>query len=113
MAIAFSPCRQASMNVSITSSTPTSLGRFTVFEIAPEMNGWMAPIMRTCPMGPMQRVPFAGLRAQSNTARCSSFRCGAPSMTPVLVDISYDLVDLRPGCSRACAGPAARCGSPS
>ena len=33
----------------ITSSTVVSSGTFTVFEIAPEMNGWMAPIIFTWP----------------------------------------------------------------
>ena len=33
-----------------TSSTVISSGRFTVFEIAPEMNGWTAPIIFTWPM---------------------------------------------------------------
>jgi len=32
------------------SSTEAPLGRFTVFEIAPEMNGWVADIMRRWPM---------------------------------------------------------------
>ena len=31
----------------------------------------------------MERVPFAGLKEQSKTARCSSLMCGAPSMVPV------------------------------
>ncbi len=70
------------MNVSITSSTATSWDRFTVLEMAPEMNGWTAPIIRMCPIGAMQRVPLLGVRAQSNTARCSSLRWGAPSMIP-------------------------------
>ena len=33
----------------ITSSTVVSSGTFTVFEIAPEMNGWTAPIIFTWP----------------------------------------------------------------
>ena len=32
------------------SSTVASLGTFTVFEIAPEMKGCTAPIIRMCPM---------------------------------------------------------------
>ena len=31
----------------------------------------------------MERVPFCGRKLQSNTGRCSGFRCGAPSMVPV------------------------------
>ena len=31
----------------------------------------------------MERAPFCGRKLQSNTARCSGFRCGAPSMVPV------------------------------
>jgi hypothetical protein len=34
----------------MTSSTVASSGMFTVFEIAPEMNGWTAPIIRTWPL---------------------------------------------------------------
>ncbi len=33
------------------SSTVASFGMLTVLEIAPEMNGWTAPIMRTWPRG--------------------------------------------------------------
>ena len=32
------------------SSTVASLGRLTVFEMAPEMKGWVAAIILTCPM---------------------------------------------------------------
>ena len=51
-----------------------------VLLIAPEMNGWAAASMRRCPMWWIDREPLAGLKAQSNTARCSSARCGAPSI---------------------------------
>ena len=36
----------------------------TVLEIAPEMNGWIAAIIRTWPIGAIARSPIA----QSNTA---------------------------------------------
>ena len=64
------------------SSTVASGGRFTVFEIAPERNGWTAAIIRTCPIAPMERVPPTALKAQSKTGRCAAARCGAPSIVP-------------------------------
>ena len=51
-----------------------------VFEMAPVMNGCDAAIMRMCPSGMIKRVLSGPQRfAQSNTARCSDLRCGAPS----------------------------------
>jgi hypothetical protein len=50
MAIALTPSFQASARSSETSSTVTVSGRLTVFEIAPEMKGWTAPIIFTWPM---------------------------------------------------------------
>ena len=47
------------------SSTVDSRGMFTVFEMAPEMNGWTAPIMRMWPMCEIARSPTA----TSNTGR--------------------------------------------
>ena len=52
----------------------------TVFEIAPDRNGWAAAIILTWPMYGIVRVPFIGLNAQSKTGRCSSFKPGAPSI---------------------------------
>ena len=49
-------------------------GRLTVFEIAPERNGWAAAIISMWPMCEMERSPTA----TSKTSRCSSFRPGAP-----------------------------------
>jgi hypothetical protein len=51
-----------------------------VFEIAPEMNGWATAIMWMWLSTERQRLPLRpqGL-AQSNTGRCSVFRCGASS----------------------------------
>ncbi len=49
MAMALTPMRQASMWSCSTSSTVASSGMFTVFEMAPEMNGWTAAIIFTCP----------------------------------------------------------------
>ena len=63
------------------SSIVASLGRLIVLEIAPEMNGWAAAIMRMWPSTWMKRLPvLPHLLAQSKTGRCSSLRCGAPSM---------------------------------
>ena len=47
MAIALTPSCHASTNSFDTSSTVAVSGRLTVFEIAPEMNGWTAPIIFT------------------------------------------------------------------
>ena len=51
-----------------------------VLEMAPEMKGWLAAIMRMWLSTDRERLPLRpqGL-AQSNTGRCSSARCGAPS----------------------------------
>ena len=65
------------------SSTVDSSGMLMVFEMAPEINGCTAAIMRTWPMYWMARAPLAGRRLQSKTARCSGFNPGAPSMLPV------------------------------
>ena len=51
-----------------------------VFEIAPETKGCAAAIMRIWLSVDRWRVPLRPQAvAQSNTARCASFRCGAPS----------------------------------
>ena len=47
MATALRPSSHDSRWIASTSSTLTSSGMFTVLEIAPEMNGWTAPIIRT------------------------------------------------------------------
>ena len=60
------------------SSTVASCGMFTVFEIAPEMNGCTAPIILMWPMCEIARWPTA----TSNTGRCSSLRPGAPMIVP-------------------------------
>ena len=62
------------------SSGVADSGRLTVFEIAPEMNGCTAAIIRMWPVCVIERVPLCGLKAQSKTGRCSSLRSGAPSM---------------------------------
>ena len=59
-----------------------------VFEIAPEMNGWTAAIIRTWPMWWMKRLLLTERKLQSNTARCSGFKPGAPSMEPCRVDVA-------------------------
>ena len=61
-----------------------SRGMFTVFEIAPEMNGWAAAIILTCASQAMLRLPSRGLNAQSKTGRCWSRRPGAPSIVSFL-----------------------------
>ena len=60
------------------SSTVAVSGMFTVFEIAPLMNGWAAPIIFRWPMCEIARSPTA----TSNTGRCSSARSGAPTIVP-------------------------------
>ena len=58
------------------SSTVAVSGRFTVFEIAPEMNGCVADIILMWPMCEIARWPTA----TSNTSRCSSLSAGAPTI---------------------------------
>ena len=60
------------------SSTVALLGRLTVFEIAPEMNGCTAPIILMWPMCEIARSPTA----TSNTGRCSSSSPGASTIVP-------------------------------
>ena len=62
------------------SSTVAVFGMLIVFDIAPEMNGCAAAIIRMWLSTDNERRPMRphGL-AQSNTARCSGLRCGAPS----------------------------------
>jgi len=68
MATAFRPIRQASTWSCSSSSTVTDSGTFTVLEIAPEMNGCTAAIIRTWPRWWMVRSPIE----QANTGRCSA-----------------------------------------
>ena len=49
MASALMPSFQACMYASAMSSTVALCGRLTVLEIAPEMNGWTAPIILMWP----------------------------------------------------------------
>ena len=51
------------------SSTVASVGRLTVLEMDPETNGCTAAIIRTWPMGAIERLPFMGLNAQSKTLK--------------------------------------------
>ena len=51
------------------SSTVDSCGMLTVLEIAPDKNGWAAAIIFKCAKWWIERLPLAGLNAQSNTAR--------------------------------------------
>ena len=60
------------------SSTVAVCGRFTVLEIAPDRNGWTAPIILMWPTCEMAREPTA----TSNTGRCSSLSSGAPTIVP-------------------------------
>ncbi len=59
MAIALTPSFHESSRSCETSSTVVSSGRLTVFEMAPEMKGWTAPIIFTWPMWWMARSPIA------------------------------------------------------
>ncbi len=86
------------------SSTLASLGRLMVLLMAPEMNGWAAAIMRMCPWGAMNRLPyFPHLLAQSNTGRCSVLRCGAPSTVclPQITSLSASICFLLSPSSRS------------
>ncbi len=78
-----------------------------VFEIAPEMKGWLAAIILMWLSTERHRLPSRphGL-AQSNTGRCSSLRCGAPSSviaphTCILARSISDLLKpMRPSMSK-------------
>ena len=83
---------------------------FTVFEMAPEMNGWAAAIIRTWAFQGIDRVPLRGWKAQSNTGRCSAFKSAAPFDRVVLVDVGDDRLDLLRRRSPASAAPAAPSG---
>src|SRR6185437_5993169 len=71
---------QESIKTFLQSSTVAAFGMLMVLEMAPEMKGCAAASMRIWLSTERQRLPIRpqGL-AQSKTARCSSFRCGAPS----------------------------------
>jgi hypothetical protein len=58
------------------SSIVAECGMLTVFEIAPDRNGWVAAIMSMWPVCEIARSPTA----TSNTGRCSCFRPGAPTI---------------------------------
>ena len=73
----------------------TSVGMFTVLLIAPDRNGWAAAIIGTWARQLMLRTPLAGLKAQSNTARCSSAQGRGPFDRVVLIDVLADRLDLR------------------
>ena len=60
------------------SSTVAVCGMLTVLEIAPERNGWTAPIILMWPACEIARSPTA----TSNTGRCSSASPGAPTIVP-------------------------------
>ena len=61
------------------SSTLACSGRLTVFEIAPEMNGWTAPIILMWPMCEIARSPTA----TSNTGEVLlAPGPGAPTIVP-------------------------------
>ena len=65
------------------SSTVASFGMLIVLEMAPEMNGCTAAIISMWLFHGASACHFPHGLAQSNTARCSGFRCGAPSIVIV------------------------------
>ena len=64
------------------SSSVAEAGILIVLLDAPEMNGWRAPSIFTCPSTAMQRVPPNAVLAQSKTLRVRSSTHGMPSMCP-------------------------------
>ena len=74
------------------SSTVAVCGRFTVLEMAPERNGWTAPIILMWPACEIARAPTA----TSNTGRCSAASPGASKIVP---------------CSLMCASICSTCAS--
>ena len=73
------------------SSTVAVWGMLTVLEIAPERNGWTAPIILMWPACEIARSPTA----TSKTGRCSAARPGRVDDRAVLGDVGLDLLDLR------------------
>ena len=67
----------------------------TVLEIAPEMNGWAAAIMRMWAFHGIDRVPCEAWNAQSNTGRCSDRQFRGAFDRVLLVDVLDDRFDLR------------------
>src|SRR3989338_11262112 len=76
---AFRPSFHPMMYAFIISSTLVSTGILNVFEIAPEINGWTAATILTCPCHWIERAPFAGFTAETKTAAGPSLRPAAPS----------------------------------
>ncbi len=83
------------------SSIVAVAGRLTVFEIAPEMNGWVADIMSMWPVCEIERSPTA----TSNTEQVLVLQAGRPDDRVVLVDVGLDLLDLGLASSRASRAP--------
>src|SRR3954463_15523885 len=81
------------MYASAMSSTVAVCGMLTVFEIAPERNGWTAPIILMWPMCEIARSPTA----TSKIGRGSGGGPGRPDDRRVLVDVRLDLLDLLVG----------------
>src|SRR3954471_3762417 len=92
------------MYASAMSSTVASCGMLTVLEIAPDRNGWTAPIILMWPMCEIARSPTA----TSKTGRCSGPRPVEHRQVlgrqprraddrAVLVDVRLDLLDLLAG----------------
>ena len=69
---------------------------FTVLEIAPQRNGWAAAIIVTCAVpGNRCACRLRGLKAQSNTLRCSGLQIGAPSIVSFFSMYAHNRFDLR------------------
>src|SRR3989338_6087626 len=68
---ALRPSFHPMMYAFIISSTLVSADMLNVFEIAPEIKGWTAATILTCPCQWIDRTPFAGRTAEANTATCS------------------------------------------
>ena len=81
-------------------------GMLTVLEIAPEMNGWTAPIILMW--------PIVGDRALADRdvedRQVLVLEAGRADDRAVLGDVRLDLLDLLVGVAERLAAPAARCG---
>ena len=89
-----------------TSSTVASSGRLTVLEMAPEMNGWTAAIIRTWPEWWIVLSPIE----QANTGDVLGGQVRGAEDRLVLVDVGDDLGVLLGRVAEAGAGHGAPSG---
>ena len=77
------------------SSVVVSRGMLTVFEIAPERNGWAAAIIRTWACQAIERLPLRGCERTIEHGEVLFLHIGRAFDRVVLVDVGQDRADLR------------------